>query len=408
VADNVSRIAKEGTQYGLGLLDPNPQGVEFTESIKAGVRYPFEMLGKAGDAVQGQFGRAGNALQGPYGRTVDFFTSPEGENKERYADYNYWKNYDPNAGAPYGPQQQLTMPEMEPEMGQQPNRGLLEIDPRSLPTARTAGVTDADNIGEEGTGTGTGTGGLGTLADRIAEYKAALDKVDLGNISPMNKAARKKEDFWSALAQFGFGMASSKSPYLLQAAGEAGSGVMPVVRESLKDRRATDEKEAALKASMGVDAVKGGYGMHEKDLDRVERQKDRVAAAANAAIATKGYDRSQIEDYKRIHMARNPGISEIEALALAYGQKQKEDLERHQAALGFKETELYTKAHNAYNDLFGIGFSNDPAFRKAQKEGTLEQFKQNWINNWIRMPENAGGAGDEVINNAADKILGLQ
>ena len=49
--------------------------------------------------------------------------------------------------------------------------------------------------------------------------------------------ADKKEDMWTSLAQFGFALASSKSPYFLQGVGEAGTATMPGIQKSLEAQR---------------------------------------------------------------------------------------------------------------------------------------------------------------------------
>jgi hypothetical protein len=56
---------------------------------------------------------------------------------------------------------------------------------------------------------------------------------------------RKKEDMWASLAELGFGIASSKSPTLFGAIGEAGAKAAPAMAERGKERRA--EQRDAIK-----------------------------------------------------------------------------------------------------------------------------------------------------------------
>ena len=63
---------------------------------------------------------------------------------------------------------------------------------------------------------------------------------------------QRKQDMWSTLAEIGFNMASSKSPYVLQAIGEAASASMPGARADKKDRK--EAKDRALEGLMELGA----------------------------------------------------------------------------------------------------------------------------------------------------------
>jgi hypothetical protein len=56
--------------------------------------------------------------------------------------------------------------------------------------------------------------------------------------SPEALAAQKKQDFWSSLAQIGFGMAGSNSPHFLQAVGQSASAALPGMQQAAQARRA--------------------------------------------------------------------------------------------------------------------------------------------------------------------------
>lgn len=76
----------------------------------------------------------------------------------------------------------------------------------------------------------------------------ALKDLDLAN---QDKA--RKEDMWQALAEMGFRMASSKSPFVLQAIGEAATATLPGIEASKKERKAV--KDNAVKTLMAVEDV---------------------------------------------------------------------------------------------------------------------------------------------------------
>ena len=63
----------------------------------------------------------------------------------------------------------------------------------------------------------------------------------------------RKGDMWQTLAEIGFNMASSKSPYLLQAVGEAAAAAMPGARADKKERKAIKDKGLDLMVQLGAD-----------------------------------------------------------------------------------------------------------------------------------------------------------
>ena len=58
------------------------------------------------------------------------------------------------------------------------------------------------------------------------------------SISPEAQAKDKKQAMWEALAQFGLNLASTKSPSLMQAIGEAGTATLPSLKAAEKERKA--------------------------------------------------------------------------------------------------------------------------------------------------------------------------
>jgi hypothetical protein len=69
--------------------------------------------------------------------------------------------------------------------------------------------------------------------------------------SPEALAAQKKQDFWGSLAQIGFGMAGSNSPYFLQAAGQAASAALPGMQQATQARKA--QEMAGLQGQLGIE-----------------------------------------------------------------------------------------------------------------------------------------------------------
>jgi hypothetical protein len=126
-----------------------------------------------------------------------------------------------------------------------------------------------------------------TLEDMQARVKKLYGDVPTPDkTSAEDKAARKKEDFWSAMAQAGFGMMAGTSQNALTNIGEGLKAAMPTMQASLKERRA-DEKEERAQAfaakiaahTDNVSSANAAYTMYynankdkqaalEKQLDR--------------------------------------------------------------------------------------------------------------------------------------------
>lgn len=70
--------------------------------------------------------------------------------------------------------------------------------------------------------------------------------------SPEYYEKQRKEDMWSTLAEIGFNMASTKSPSLLQAIGEAASAALPGAEASKKERKALKDRALNLMVELGA------------------------------------------------------------------------------------------------------------------------------------------------------------
>jgi hypothetical protein len=90
--------------------------------------------------------------------------------------------------------------------------------------------------------------------DKYANYLANSDT---------RAAKQKQEDFWGTIAQIGFGMAGSSSPYALQALGQSASAALPGMMEATKARRA--EALQAMKDQAALDLQARDY--KQKDID---------------------------------------------------------------------------------------------------------------------------------------------
>jgi hypothetical protein len=95
---------------------------------------------------------------------------------------------------------------------------------------------------------------LKALAPQDTTMRDAMAKRYADMSSPEALAAQKKQDFWGSLAQIGFGMAGSNSPYFLQAAGQAASSALPGMQQAAKERKA--QELAGLQGQLGIETTR--------------------------------------------------------------------------------------------------------------------------------------------------------
>ena len=178
---------------------------------------------------------------------------------------------------------------------------------------------------------------FGRLQERFgpsAEERAAREKLtaraeELTSDEYQNKL--RKESLWETLAAIGFNMASSKSPSLLQAVGEAAAAALPGAsadkkeRKALKDRGlelmvelgAKDRKEAIPLWNMATEAAKTNMSQQQftKKLELDERQVAVAEKRLNEEIKQAGLTKPEdIKDrIQRYALDYAPGTPQHEA-----------------------------------------------------------------------------------------------
>jgi hypothetical protein len=206
---------------------------------------PFKQdLQSLGGAVGQGLGQGLEYLGGLYGGARDYFTpgAPRGQRGE----YEKWRTYDPNAGRQVPP----VAPPMEESVAGDEGGFQVQGEPAEL--GALAAATQPPPVSAEQPQVPAFDRqaeleelqrlmGSAPERDALAQYYAGEGERAKG---------QKKEDLWSALAQMGFNMAGTDSPYFLQAVGQAGAATMPTIRESLKERRAGEEKATRTKAEL--------------------------------------------------------------------------------------------------------------------------------------------------------------
>jgi hypothetical protein len=120
---------------------------------------------------------------------------------------------------------------------------------------------------------------------------------------------QRKESMWETLANIGFNMASSKSPNLLQAVGEAAAAAMPGARVDKKERKAL--KDRALDIMGDINGLKRKENLQlfglAVELDKEGRQQEQFEQ--NLAISREELQLGRDKLNAEIEAARNTGMN---------------------------------------------------------------------------------------------------
>lgn len=162
----------------------------------------------------------------------------------------------------------------------------------------------------------------------------------------LDPAAQKKqrdEDKWMTLAEIGFNMAASNSPFLLQAASAAAAAALPGARAAKKEREATKReairdlaaaedityKQAAERVNAIRDFATVQLGLKDKDLTRAsnvwERMFSEEAQTERTRMTVQGEkDVAGIKAAADAAAAANPGITQLSPSGLQeFSQQQR-------------------------------------------------------------------------------------
>lgn len=144
--------------------------------------------------------------------------------------------------------------------------------------------------------------GSGMLAglprEGLDRARAAASEV----LDPKVQEKERKADMWAGLAEMGFRMAATTSPFMLQAIGEAATATLPGIQASKKERKQAkneavrtlmaiedvDRKTAIAGVELGMDIYKSGLSQEQFEQrmsmdDRQLRQQATLAREGNAS-----------------------------------------------------------------------------------------------------------------------------
>lgn len=184
-------------------------------------------------------------------------------------------------------------------------------------------------------------------------------------LDPAEQKKRRDQDKWATLAEIGFGIAGSSSPYLLQAVGAAASAALPGARAAKKEREA--EKRQAFRDLAEAEGITYKQAMDKANYVR-DVAKDRLEISDKDI--TRGFNQQQTvyqqgEETKRAELSARTSrdVANINASSYRdYGVQQNEQLKK-QAALKAPE-EARARA------------SEDPAYRAARDKGDTKEMQR--------------------------------
>lgn len=167
--------------------------------------------------------------------------------------------------------------------------------------------------------------------DRAKKY--ALEALD-----PELQKKEAKMDMWEGLAAMGFRLASSNSPNILQAIGEAATATLPELKLSKKERKAAkddavrtlmaiedvDRKTAIAGVEVGMDIYKTGISTDQAERTLAFREKE-----LTNQIVQRGLDRISAEKIAGMRTSNPSQFESMMAIILRGTQEQKDALKEY-------------------------------------------------------------------------------
>jgi hypothetical protein len=235
------------------------------------------------------------------------------------------------------------------------------------------------------------------------EARDALLAQIKGDLDPEQMKKQAKQDRWATLAEIGFNIAASNSPYFLQAVGAAASAALPGAKADKKEREAKkrealrtyaeiegiDNQEAREKVNFGLNFANTKLGLKDKDLAR------KLSIWQTTTQETGATERSEAQ------IAGQKDVATINKEAqLGYFEKQDALLRRQVGAAAEAQipmlmkdvTNPIGKAHNAYQmAIRNFGADSQKATAAA---AALETAKINHVNAALNRVSGAFMGGD--------------
>jgi hypothetical protein len=193
---------------------------------------------------------------------------------------------------------------------------------------------------------------------------------------------QRKDSMYQTLAEIGFNMASSKSPYLLQAVGEAAAAAMPGARADKKERKALKDRALDVMGQMN---------------DKTRRENLEVLGVA-VDMANTGLKASQFE--RELTSRENIANNELIARTIAATAKE-----------GIKPNSFEAYVETFYKDFIAKGYPENQArqFAYGAAKIAMEKINAKFGGTGIEGALNLGGeeTSGEGSGNAVDQFEGF-
>ena len=119
----------------------------------------------------------------------------------------------------------------------------------------------------------------------------------------------RKDSLWETLATIGFNMASSKSPRLLQAVGEAASAALPGARADKKERKQLKDRALNLMVELGAKDRKDAMDKFRMATDVLQTTIAQEQFSQKMALSREELNLARRELNARIEAAKQKGLS---------------------------------------------------------------------------------------------------
>lgn len=127
---------------------------------------------------------------------------------------------------------------------------------------------------------------------------------------------QRKGDMWQTLAEIGFNMASSKSPYLLQAIGEAAAASMPGARADKKERKALKDRALDVMGDMNGRKRSENLQLYAIASDAAKTTIEQERYEEQAGLEQEKLDLAREKLRAEIAAANRPGAPSIDQILL--------------------------------------------------------------------------------------------
>ena len=200
---------------------------------------------------------------------------------------------------------------------------------------------------------------------------------------------QSKEDLWGRLAEFGFNMAATNSPYFLQAMGAAAAATLPGVKADKKEREARklrafqayadaegiDNEEAKQRAMFGLNYAKDMTGYKKDEIGRLFEQNKTIFQEAAQTERTRMGVEGELEQ-ERIRNLPGPGGLPKDLSPTQMGEAMARALK--QAEVAYKAARAAESAGNPaeverYLNQYGAARAAYNKFAKLRGEAEMTQ-----------------------------------